>query len=66
VKITDETAFVRIERTAEAPSGFPGDYTERPTASWAVQPGDFVTIETIGDEPRLVAITVAVTVVATR
>lgn len=66
VKITDETAFVRIERMPEAPSGFPGDFTERRVAPWALQPGDFVTVETAGGGPPLVAVRVAVTVVAAR
>jgi hypothetical protein len=66
VKITDETAFVRIERMPEAPSGFPGDFTERRVEPWALQPGDFATIETADEGQALVAVRVAVTVVAAR
>lgn len=61
--ITGETAFVRIERMPEPPSGFHGDFVERGVERWAVRLGDFVTVETTREGQRLVATRVAVVVV---
>jgi hypothetical protein len=66
VTITGDTAFVRIERRPETPSGFPGDFVEQGAERWAVQSGDFVTVETRREGFRLVATRVAVVVIPAR
>lgn len=66
VTVTGDTTFVRIERRPETPSGFPGDFVELGAERWAVQSGDFVTVETTRDGSRLVATRVAVVVIPAR
>lgn len=66
VTITEATAFVRIERMPEAPSGFAGDFVERAQEPWTVRSGDFVTVETTGQQAGLIAAKVAVVAVPAR
>jgi hypothetical protein len=66
VTITDDTAFVRVERADEPPSGFPGDFVERDLERWAVRAGDFVTVETTGEGARLVAARIAIVAIPAR
>jgi hypothetical protein len=58
--IAPDAPSVVTRRSAQAPSGFVGDFVEAPLAPWGLAPGDFVTVECRHEVGRLVAHTVVV------
>jgi hypothetical protein len=55
IVIAPEAPIVITRRSAQAPSGFVGDFVEAPLAPWGLAPGDFVTVECSHKGGRLVA-----------
>ena len=64
IVIAPDAPIVVSRRSAQAPSGFVGDFVEESLAPWGLAPGDFVTVECWHEGKRLVArkVTVAGTV----
>jgi hypothetical protein len=66
VMIGPDAPIVVSRRSAQAPSGFVGDFVEEPLAPWGLAPGDFVTVECQHAGSRLIARKVAVAETANR
>ena len=45
IVIAPDAPIVVSRRSSQAPSGFVGDFVEKPLAPWGLAAGDFVTIE---------------------
>jgi hypothetical protein len=55
IVIAPDAPIVISRRSSQAPSGFVGDFVEKPLAPWGLAAGDFVTIECEHKANRLVA-----------
>lgn len=64
IDITPRTQFVKVKRSLEATSGFPGEFVESRLEPWNVAKGDFVTVECQHRGERHIGEKVAVTEIA--
>ena len=60
ILIAPNAPIMVARRSANAPSGFVGDYVEEPLAPWGLAPGDFVTVECRHVGKRLIGVKITV------